>query len=161
SDGRRVSGVDADFAGAVDVHQGHAHFPGLPGDRLPFLVSIVLLAIGVVLSFRMKPQNKFEYVKPASPQTANATPAPIVTDRRCAKRPQPSGRAGFRSEPEGPRSGLSDPAEDPAPTRGGGRRLEDRLEIPDRADSRLAPAPRLPVPVHRHAGPQLVRAGRS
>jgi MFS family permease len=47
--------------------------------QLPFLVSIVLLAIGVVLSFRMKPQNKFEYVKPASPQTANATPAPVVS----------------------------------------------------------------------------------
>ncbi|GGJ88617.1 MFS transporter [Pseudomonas matsuisoli] len=35
--------------------------------QLPFLVSIVLLAIGVVLSFRMKPQNKFDYGKPMPP----------------------------------------------------------------------------------------------
>jgi MFS family permease len=37
--------------------------------QLPFLVSIVLLAIGVVLSFRMKPQHKFEYGQSAPLKT--------------------------------------------------------------------------------------------
>ena len=47
--------------------------------QLPFLVSIVLLAIGVVLSFRMKPQNKFDYGQPAAPLTPSAEPAPVVS----------------------------------------------------------------------------------
>lgn len=34
--------------------------------QLPFMVSIVLLAIGVVLSFRMRPQNRFVYELPTS-----------------------------------------------------------------------------------------------
>lgn len=37
--------------------------------QLPFMVSIVLLAIGVVLSFRMRPQNRFVYDLPANPVT--------------------------------------------------------------------------------------------
>lgn len=47
--------------------------------QLPFLVSIVLLAIGVVLSFRMKPQNKFDYGQPAAPLTPGAETAPVVS----------------------------------------------------------------------------------
>ncbi|MDB5993480.1 MAG: transporter [Pseudomonas sp.] len=47
--------------------------------QLPFLVSIVLLAIGVILSFRMKPQNKFEYVKAPLPPTTDAQATPVIS----------------------------------------------------------------------------------
>jgi len=47
--------------------------------QLPFLVSIVLLAIGVFLSFRMKPQNKFEHVKPALPLMPIADVSPVIS----------------------------------------------------------------------------------
>jgi len=47
--------------------------------QLPFLVSIILLAIGVVLSFRMKPQNKFEYGTPAAPLAPSVEPAPVIS----------------------------------------------------------------------------------
>jgi cyanate permease len=47
--------------------------------QLPFLVSIVLLAIGVILSFRMKPQNKFEQIKPNPESAKDAHVAPIVS----------------------------------------------------------------------------------
>jgi MFS family permease len=47
--------------------------------QLPFLVSIVLLAIGVILSFRMKPQNKFEYVKAPVPPTTDAQATPVIS----------------------------------------------------------------------------------
>jgi MFS family permease len=48
--------------------------------QLPFLVSIVLLAIGVVLSFTMKPQNKFDYGKPAQDLTPEA-PVAVVPSK--------------------------------------------------------------------------------
>ncbi len=38
--------------------------------QLPFLVSIVLLAIGVMLSFRMRPRNRFEYGAGVTVKTA-------------------------------------------------------------------------------------------
>lgn len=43
--------------------------------QLPFVVSIALLALGVLLSFQMKPQNRFEYGQPAvaSPVEHRAT----------------------------------------------------------------------------------------
>jgi len=44
--------------------------------QLPFMVSIALLAIGVTLSFRMKPQNKFEYVKDPAPAVSDVQPSP-------------------------------------------------------------------------------------
>jgi MFS family permease len=47
--------------------------------QLPFLVSIVLLAIGVILSFRMKPQNKFEQVLPTSNAAPVAQPSPLAS----------------------------------------------------------------------------------
>jgi MFS family permease len=47
--------------------------------QLPFLVSIVLLAIGVILSFRMKPQNKFEQVLPTPNAAAVAQPSPLAS----------------------------------------------------------------------------------
>jgi len=46
--------------------------------QLPFLVSIILLGIGVVLSFRMKPQNKFEYAKPPLAPASDAQPSPAI-----------------------------------------------------------------------------------
>lgn len=46
--------------------------------QLPFLVSIVLLAIGVILSFRMKPQNKFEQVQPTVEPAKDAHVSPII-----------------------------------------------------------------------------------
>ncbi|WP_371317724.1 MFS transporter [Pseudomonas sp. D2002] len=46
--------------------------------ELPFMVSIVLLAIGVILSFRMKPQNKFQYTSPPKPLATPASPAAIT-----------------------------------------------------------------------------------
>ncbi|MBF8747527.1 MFS transporter [Pseudomonas putida] len=46
--------------------------------QLPFLVSIILLAIGVVLSFRMKPQNRFEYAKPPVVPASDAHPSPAI-----------------------------------------------------------------------------------
>ncbi|MGH8416135.1 MAG: MFS transporter [Pseudomonas sp.] len=46
--------------------------------QLPFLVSIVLLAIGVVLSFRMRPENKFDYGNPVRPQMPEATAAVVA-----------------------------------------------------------------------------------
>ena len=48
--------------------------------QLPFMVSIVLLAIGVLLSFRMKPQNRFEYAKPGATRVAE-TPVPVVVPK--------------------------------------------------------------------------------
>jgi MFS family permease len=47
--------------------------------QLPFLVSIVLLAIGVILSFRMKPQNKFEYAKPSTLLTPDPQASTIIS----------------------------------------------------------------------------------
>jgi MFS family permease len=46
--------------------------------QLPFLVSIILLAIGVILSFRMKPQNRFEYVQAPLAPTVEAPAAPVI-----------------------------------------------------------------------------------
>ncbi len=46
--------------------------------QLPFLVSIILLGIGVLLTSRMKPQNKFEYSKPADPLAANRNTSVII-----------------------------------------------------------------------------------
>ena len=48
--------------------------------QLPFLVSIVLLAIGVMLSFRMRPQNRFDYGVAAATKTPEA-PAAVVVPR--------------------------------------------------------------------------------
>lgn len=48
--------------------------------QLPFLVSIVLLAIGVILSFRMRPQNRFEYRKPVRPQMPEP-PVAVVANK--------------------------------------------------------------------------------
>ncbi len=47
--------------------------------QLPFLVSIILLAIGVILSFRMKPQNKFESGKASVAPTTDAQAAPVIS----------------------------------------------------------------------------------
>ncbi|MFK0033586.1 MFS transporter [Pseudomonas monteilii] len=47
--------------------------------QLPFLVSIALLAIGVALSFRMKPQNKFEYAKAPVAPAEEPQPAPAIS----------------------------------------------------------------------------------
>lgn len=51
--------------------------------QLPFLVSIVLLAIGVLLSFRMKPQNRFEYTLASKTGTGASpeSPIPVVTSK--------------------------------------------------------------------------------
>ena len=46
--------------------------------RLPFLFSIVLLAIGVMLSFRMRPQNRFEYGGPAPVKIPEAPAAAVA-----------------------------------------------------------------------------------
>lgn len=48
--------------------------------QLPFMVSVALLAIGVVLSFRMRPQNKFDYGKPVQP-TPPESPITAVTGK--------------------------------------------------------------------------------
>lgn len=48
--------------------------------QLPFLVSIVLLAIGVMLSFRMRPQNKFDCGDAVSPQMPEP-PAVVVATK--------------------------------------------------------------------------------
>ncbi|MNR57615.1 putative sulfoacetate transporter SauU [compost metagenome] len=47
--------------------------------QLPFLVSIILLAIGVILSFRMKPQNRFEYVQAPRAPTTEGQAAPVIS----------------------------------------------------------------------------------
>lgn len=47
--------------------------------QLPFLVSIVLLAIGVMLSFRMRPQNKFDCGDAVSPQMPEPPAAVVAT----------------------------------------------------------------------------------
>ncbi len=46
--------------------------------QLPFLVSIILLGIGVALSGRMKPQNKFEYAQPPVAPGTEAQPSPAI-----------------------------------------------------------------------------------
>lgn len=48
--------------------------------QLPFLVSIVLLAIGVILSFRMRPQNRFEYRNSVRPQMPEP-PVAVVANK--------------------------------------------------------------------------------
>lgn len=48
--------------------------------QLPFMVSVGLLAIGVLLSFRMRPQNKFEYEK-ADPTNEPHSPSTAVTGK--------------------------------------------------------------------------------
>ncbi|AUA33286.1 MFS transporter [Pseudomonas sp. SGAir0191] len=47
--------------------------------QLPFLVSIILLAIGVLLSFRMKPQNKFEYATPPAEPANDPQPSAAIS----------------------------------------------------------------------------------
>ncbi|MFY1668318.1 MFS transporter [Pseudomonas sp. Pseu.R1] len=51
--------------------------------QLPFLVSVVLLAIGVLLSFRMRPQSKFDYgnTAQAAPSKTPEAPAAVVTSK--------------------------------------------------------------------------------
>ncbi|MDH0744851.1 MFS transporter [Pseudomonas sp. GD03842] len=51
--------------------------------QLPFLVSIVLLAIGVLLSFRMRPQNRFEYGSAiqGAPAKKPDAPSAIITGK--------------------------------------------------------------------------------
>lgn len=48
--------------------------------QLPFLVSIVLLAIGVMLSFRMRPQHAFDYGQTTRPPIP-AAPAGVVANK--------------------------------------------------------------------------------